>query len=84
MDGDRILQVLRNLIGNAIKFTPGGGHVTISAQSDGKGVSVSIADTGSGIPKEDLNAIFDKFRQASITGYNKTKEQAWVWLLPSI
>ena len=64
MDGDRILQVLRNLIGNAIKFTPGGGHVTISAQSDGKGVSVSVADTGPGIPKEDLNAIFDKFKQA--------------------
>ena len=73
MDGDRILQVLRNLIGNAIKFTPGGGHVTISAQSDVKGVSVSVADTGPGIPKEDLNAIFDKFKQASITGYNKIK-----------
>ncbi len=73
MDEERILQALRNLIGNAVKFTPGGGHVTVSAQPRETGVSVSVADTGPGIPKEDLNAIFDKFRQATITGYNKIK-----------
>jgi two-component system sensor histidine kinase GlrK len=73
MDGERILRALRNLIGNAVKFTPGGGHVTISAQPLEKGVSVSVADTGPGIPKEDLNAIFDKFRQAALTSYSKIK-----------
>ena len=73
MDGERILQALRNLIGNAVKFTPWGGHVTISAQPLEKGVSVSVADTGPGVPKEDLNAIFDKFRQATLTNYSKIK-----------
>jgi two-component system sensor histidine kinase GlrK len=73
MDGDRILQALSNLTGNAVKFTPKGGCITISACSVGDGVSVSVADTGPGIPKEDLNAIFDKFRQATITGYRNIK-----------
>jgi len=73
MDGERILQALRNLIGNAVKFTPGGGHITIVAQVMEKGVSVSVTDTGPGIPKEDLKAIFDKFQQATMTSYNKIK-----------
>ena len=73
LDGERILQALRNLIGNAVKFTPGGGHVTISVRTMEKGVNVSVADTGPGIPKEDLNAIFDKFKQARVTSYDKIK-----------
>jgi len=73
MDGERILQALRNLIGNAVKFTPGGGHITISALSMEKGVRVSVADTGPGISKGDLNAIFDKFQQATMTSYNKIR-----------
>ncbi len=73
MDGERILQALRNLIGNAVKFTPGGGQITISAEPTQKGVKVYVADTGPGIPKEDLNAIFDKFQQATMTSYNKIK-----------
>ena len=73
MDGERILQALRNLIGNAVKFTPGGGRITITAQPLEKGVKVSVADTGPGIPKEDLNAIFDKFQQATMMSYNKIK-----------
>jgi len=73
MDGERILQALRNLIGNAIKFTPVDGQVIISARPVEKAVSVSVADTGPGIPEKDLTAIFDKFRQAAITNYNKIK-----------
>jgi two-component system sensor histidine kinase GlrK len=73
MDGERILQALRNLIGNAVKFTPEGGYITISARPVEKGVNVSVADTGPGIPEEDLNAIFDKFKQAAIAGYDKIK-----------
>ncbi len=73
MDEERILQTLRNLIGNAVKFTPAGGHITISAQPVEKGMRVSVADTGPGIPKEDLNAIFDKFQQATMLSYSKIK-----------
>lgn len=71
MDGERILQVLRNLIGNAIKFAPGGGDVIISAQLVDRGLKVSVKGTGPGIPKENLTTVFDKFKQATITSYNK-------------
>jgi two-component system sensor histidine kinase GlrK len=64
MDRERILQVLRNLVGNALKFTPDGGLITISARPLHEGVEVSVSDTGPGIPKEHLQTIFDRFRQA--------------------
>jgi two-component system sensor histidine kinase GlrK len=65
LDGERILQALRNLIGNAVKFTPEGGRVTVSARPRNGGVEVSVSDTGPGIPEESLGAIFDKFKQAA-------------------
>jgi two-component system sensor histidine kinase GlrK len=64
IDSERILQALRNIIGNAVKFTPEGGRVKVSARSVDHGVEVSIADTGPGIPKENLITIFEKFQQA--------------------
>ena len=64
MDGERMLQALRNIIGNAIKFTPEGGRIKVSARTVDHGVEVSIADTGPGIPRENLITIFEKFQQA--------------------
>lgn len=64
IDSERILQALRNIISNAVKFTPEGGRVKVSARSADHGVEVSIADTGPGIPKENLITIFEKFQQA--------------------
>ena len=61
MDGERIIEVLRNLIGNAVKFTPEGGLITIAARSVPEGLEVSVSDTGPGIPKENLATIFEKF-----------------------
>lgn len=66
MDHERILQVLRNLIGNAVKFTPKGGHVGISTRFTNRQVEVSVSDTGPGIPTENLNTIFEKFHQATL------------------
>jgi two-component system sensor histidine kinase GlrK len=63
MDSERILQVLRNLIGNALKFTPAGGRVVISALSRDAEIEISVADTGPGIPEENLKTVFEKFRQ---------------------
>ena len=65
IDPDRIIQVLTNLIGNAIKFTPSGGKVTVSAQAqdNGKYLEVGVKDTGIGIAKENLPKLFDKFYQ---------------------
>lgn len=65
MDADRIIQVLNNLMGNAIKFTPEGGKVTCSAKAvnGGTEVEISVTDTGVGISKEDLSKLFQKFQQ---------------------
>ncbi len=68
MDAERMLQVLRNLIGNALKFTPRGGTVSITARREKDAVIVAVIDTGPGIPKEHATAIFDKFRQVPGAG----------------
>ncbi|MDZ4669498.1 MAG: HAMP domain-containing sensor histidine kinase [Phototrophicales bacterium] len=62
-DGDRLVQVLNNLIGNAIKYTQEGGHVWVKARALEGGVEVSIADNGQGIAEKDLSRIFERFYQ---------------------
>ncbi len=73
-DGDRLAQVFSNLIDNALKHTPNGGKVAVTARSisgssavrRGKpigGVEITVADTGPGIPAEDLTRIFERFYQ---------------------
>jgi signal transduction histidine kinase len=63
-DRDRLLQILDNLIGNALKFTPAGGRVTVGATADGEEVRFRVTDTGPGIPPDDLPHVFDRFWQA--------------------
>jgi histidine kinase len=60
-DEDRITQVLTNLLGNALAYTPTGGEVTVLAAKTGSEMLVSIRDTGFGIPAESLPHIFDRF-----------------------
>jgi two-component system sensor histidine kinase GlrK len=73
MDGERILQALRNLIGNAVKFTQKGGQVTVSIRLANSEIEVSVADTGPGIPKENLALIFEKFHQVPLKDSGKMK-----------
>jgi CheY-like chemotaxis protein/anti-sigma regulatory factor (Ser/Thr protein kinase) len=63
VDPDRIQQVLWNLLSNAIKFTPGGGRIEVSLVRSGATVEIVVRDTGSGIRKEFLAHVFDRFRQ---------------------
>ena len=61
---ERIQQVLINLLHNAVKFTPDGGEVTLSAKAEGDNVVVSVSDTGIGIPADDLPHVFERFYKA--------------------
>lgn len=60
-DEARSVQVFSNLLSNALRHTPPGGVVTISARADGDAVRLEVRDTGSGIPREHLPYVFDRF-----------------------
>ena len=62
-DPKALRRVLSNLIENAIKYTPDGGAISLSARKDGSLVSISVKDNGRGIPAEDLPVLFDKFHR---------------------
>ena len=66
-DETKIQQVARNLLSNAIKFTPEGGSITMVLRHDMQGVIVTIVDQGPGVPEAELETIFDKFVQSSLT-----------------
>jgi signal transduction histidine kinase len=63
-DANRVLQVLSNLMANAIRFTPDGGRVRVSSARSDNMIKISVSDTGPGIPDELKEAIFERFRQA--------------------
>ena len=75
-DAERIEQVLVNLIGNALKFTPPGGSVTISVRhlAERNAVQVSVRDTGIGVAPEDRETIFDEFSQIQRQMANRHRE----------
>ncbi|QSQ27933.1 sensor histidine kinase [Pyxidicoccus parkwayensis] len=60
-DGARILQVLANLVGNAIKFTPRGGTVALRARREAGQVCIAVEDSGPGIPSQDVPHLFERF-----------------------
>jgi CheY-like chemotaxis protein len=64
-DGTRLQQVVGNILGNAIKFTPRGGHVVLALSSDRSSAKLEVRDDGPGIAPEFLPLMFDRFRQAA-------------------
>lgn len=70
-DRERILQLLGNLLGNAVRFTPKGGTIELLARRDDDGVRITVRDSGTGIEPEHLPHIFDRFWQVSRAGIAK-------------
>lgn len=66
IDHDRILQVLSNLIGNALKFTPSGGTIELSAEQNENEIIISVQDNGPGIPLDKQESIFERFSQLKL------------------
>ena len=64
-DYERMLQILANLITNAIKFTPAGGAILVDGERLADGIRLSVSDTGGGIPADMLDAVFERFRQVT-------------------
>ena len=64
LDHERILQVLTNLVGNALKFTARSGRISIRVESRGQDVCFMVADTGEGIPADRLEKVFDRYFQS--------------------
>lgn len=60
-DPDKIKQVITNLVGNSIKFTPDGGAISIGLKLNGESVTVSVKDNGKGISRQDMGKLFKKF-----------------------
>jgi signal transduction histidine kinase len=64
-DAERLLQVIHNLVGNAIKFTPGGGCITVRMRAAEGAIVLEVEDTGIGIAPDILPHIFDEFTQGA-------------------
>jgi len=66
-DADKLLEILTNLVSNAIKFTPPEGRVTLAGEEENEFIHIRVQDTGSGIPPENLDTVFNKFEQVKPT-----------------
>ncbi len=71
-DREKLVIVVNNLLGNALKFTPDGGKILLSAKEKDDGIEVRVKDTGIGIETDKLVRIFDKFYQVDGTSRRKT------------
>ena len=66
-DGDRIVQVLINLMSNALKFSSSGTTIRVDVKVDGQQVQIEVTDQGRGIPASQLDSVFDRFKQVQVT-----------------
>ena len=67
LDPERIMQIIRNLLSNALKFSPEGGLIEIVVRQDDQAVTLSVSDQGIGVPEDELEGVFDQFVQSTKT-----------------
>ena len=70
-DRERLRQVVQNLVDNAVKYSPAGSEVRVSARADDRIVRVEVQDQGPGIPLDDQKLIFEKFGRSVVAGGTK-------------
>jgi two-component system sensor histidine kinase GlrK len=61
VDREKVVSIIDNLVGNAVKFTPQGGAITVAARGNGVDAVIDVIDSGPGVPAEEREAIFDSF-----------------------
>ncbi len=64
-DPDKIERIILNLLSNAVKFTPRGGHIVVRLQDEREQIKVVVSDSGVGIPRDKINILFNRFKQAN-------------------
>lgn len=72
-DGEKLRTVFDNLVGNALKFTPEGGRISIALTEDAESVSVAVSDTGPGVPADERRSIFDTFFRGRAQGQGRVE-----------
>ncbi len=83
VDPERMGQVLGNLVSNALRHTPAGGRIDLSARAQNARVALVVADTGEGIPADALPHVFDRFYRGTRRAASRTASRAWGWPSPS-
>jgi signal transduction histidine kinase len=73
-DETRMMQILDNLVSNALRYTPPGGEVTLSARLSADKIEVCVQDTGEGIPQEELVQVFNRFHRVDKSRHTETGE----------
>lgn len=76
-DGKQLLTALKNVVGNAIKYTPDGGQVTVSARLLDDAIGLAVADTGIGIPKDEQRRVFDHFFMLESVEHHSSSKTAF-------
>jgi two-component system sensor histidine kinase VicK len=82
LDTDKIIQVLDNILNNAIKYSPDGGKITCRLLETHNNVVFSVTDEGLGIPKKDINKVFDRFYRVDKARAREQGEQDLGWRSP--
>lgn len=75
IDPDKITQVVTNLVGNALKFTPKAGQINVNVYRNGESLQIDVIDNGHGIPSHDLDKLFSKFYQVACAGSKETAKK---------
>ena len=83
-DARRLEQVLVNMVANAVKYTPAGGTIRTTVSQENGSIKFAVSDNGRGIPKEDLERVFEPFYRVPHQPTDGRRAPGWGWPWPSL